>query len=102
MADDEITEFLELYIVDSGLFEEEVSKISRTLEGNIKDVIAPGNVGYNKGHLHDSIVSDYEVDGLAGVVTAWFGPDYGQYWYRWKGGKDFLNVGLEETLKNYR
>ena len=98
----EITEFIELYIEDSGLFEEEVSKISRTLETNIQDVIAPGKVGYDKGHLHDSIVSDYEVNGLEGLITAWYGPDYGQYWYRWKGGVDFLETGLEETLKNYR
>ena len=102
MADDEISEFVTLYIEDQGLFEKEVETISRKLEDNIKDVIAPGNVGYDTGHLHDTIVSDYEVDGLTGRITGWYGADYGQYWYRWKGGVDFLKQGLDETLDLYR
>ena len=98
----EITEIVELYIEDSDLLEDKVTEISTQLETNIKNVIGPGSVGYDTGHLHDSIVSDSEVDGLTGIVTGWYGADYGQYWYRWKGGQDFLTVGLEQTVALYR
>ena len=98
----EITEIVELYIEDSDLLEDKVTEISTQLETNIKNVIGPGSVGYDTGHLHDSIVSDYTVDGLTGIVTGWYGADYGQYWYRWKGGQDFLTVGLEQTVALYR
>lgn len=99
----EITDFVTLYIEDSGILQEEASKISQSLESNIKNVIRPGQVGYDTGHLHDSIMSNYSmVNKDTAVVTGWYSVDYGQYWYRWKGGKDFLHTGLEETLKAYR
>ena len=98
----EITEIVELYIEDGDLLEDKVREISHTLETNIQDVIGPGKVGYDTGHLHDSIVSDHEVDGLTGIVTGWYGADYGQYWYRWNEGVDFLTVGLEKTVALYR
>ena len=99
----EITDFIQLYLEDSGLFEEEVSKIKESLEDNIKDIIRPGQVGYDTGHLHDNVFSNYDLtDKTTAIVTGWYTPDYGQYWYRWKGGKDFLHTGLEETLKAYR
>jgi hypothetical protein len=98
----EIKQIIEIYIEDSSLFEDKVKEISHNLEANIQDVIAPGQVGYDTGHLHDTIVSDYEVDGLTGRITGWYGADYGQYWYRWKGGVDFLKQGLDETLDLYR
>lgn len=97
----EITDIIELYIEDSDIIEDKASEISHSLEENIKDIIAPGNVGYDTGHLHDSIVSDYAVEGTLGVVMAWYGADYGQYWYRWKDGVDFMNEGLKETLELY-
>ena len=98
----EITDFVTLYIKDSDILEEEADKISRNLEENIKDVIGPGKVGYDTGHLHDSIVSDFEVDGTIALVTGWYSADYGQYWYRWKGGVDFLSEGLQKTVDNYK
>ena len=98
----EITETIELYIEDSGLFEDKVSEISRTLETNIQDVIGPGQVGCDTGHLHDSVIANYDVDYPIGVITSWYGEDYGQYWYRWKGGQDFLTVGLEKTVALYK
>jgi hypothetical protein len=97
----EITDIIDLYIEDSDIIEDRASEISHSLEENIKGIIAPGFVGYDTGHLHDSIVSDYEVDGNIGVVMAWYGADYGQYWYRWIGGMDFMQEGLEQTLKLY-
>ena len=98
----EITDFITLYIKDSDILEEKVSEISETLETKIKEVIGPGNVGYDTGHLHDSVVSDYSIQGDIGVVIGWYGADYGKYWYRWKGGVDFLNQGVENTLALYR
>ena len=97
----EITDIVELYIEDSDIVEDRASEVSHSLEENIKNVISPGSVGYDTGHLHDSVVSNYAVEGTLGVVMAWYGEDYGQYWYRWKGGVDFMQEGLEETLKLY-
>ena len=99
----EITEIVELYIEDSDVFENKVSEMSKTLETNIKNVIGPGSpAGYDTGHLHDSVVADYEVDYPIGIITGWHGADYGKYWYRWKDGVDFLRVGLEETVALYK
>ena len=98
----EITEIVELYIEDSDVLEDKTKEISTQLETNIQDVIGPGKVGYDLGHLHDSVIADYEVDYPIGLVTGWYGEDYGQYWYRWKDGVDFLTVGLEKTVALYR
>lgn len=98
----EITDFITLYINESDILEDKAAEISHTLEDNIKEVIGPGNVGYDTGHLHDSIISEYEVDGPVAWVTAWYREDYGKYWYRWKGGVDFLSEGLNETVALYR
>lgn len=97
----EVTEIVNLYIENSEILEDKTSEISHNLEENIKNVISPGSVGYDTGHLHDSIISDYETNGNVGVVMAWYGADYGQYWYRWKGGVDFMKEGLNETLELY-
>ena len=97
----EIEDIVTLYIEDSDILEEQAEKISRSLEDNIKDVIGPGNVGYDTGHLHDSVVSDFEADDQIAIVTGWYGADYGQYWYRWNGGVDFLSKGLEATIALY-
>lgn len=98
----EITEFVTLYIQESDILETEASKISATLEDNIKDVIRPGQVGYDTGHLFGTVQSDYTVDDNIAWVTGWYGADYGQYWYRWKGGVNFLEEGLNKTLELYR
>jgi hypothetical protein len=97
----EITEIVELYIEDSDILEDKAKEISVSLEDNIKNVIGPGSVGYDTGHLHDSVVSNYAVSYPVAVVIGWYGADYGQYWYRWKGGVDFLQEGLEQTIALY-
>ena len=97
----EITDIVTLYIEESDIVKDKASEVSHSLEENIKNVIAPGNVGYGTGHLHDSVISNYAVDGNVGVVMAWYWEDYGQYWYCWKGGVDFLQEGLEETMELY-
>ena len=99
----EISETVRLYIEDSDILEDKAPEISNTLETNIKNVIGPGSpAGYDTGHLHDSVVADYAVGQSMAVVRGWYSADYGQYWYRWKGGVDFLNQGLEDTLALYR
>lgn len=98
----EITDYVTLYIEQSDILEDKAEEISVDLEKNIQEVIGPGNVGYDTGHLHDSVVADYAVGQSMAVVRGWYSADYGQYWYRWKGGVDFLNQGLEDTLALYR
>ena len=98
----EITDYVTLYIEQSDILEDKAEEISVDLEKNIQEVIGPGKVGYDTGHLHDSVVADYAVGQSMAVVRGWYSADYGQYWYRWKGGVDFLNQGLEDTLALYR
>ena len=98
----EITDYVTLYIEQSDILEDKAEEISVDLEKNIQEVIGPGNVGYDTGHLHDSVVADYAVGQSMAVIRGWYSADYGQYWYRWKGGVDFLNQGLEDTLALYR
>ena len=98
----EITDYVTLYIEQSDILEDKAEEISVDLEKNIQEVIGPGQVGYDTGHLHDSIVADYAVGQSMAVIRGWYSADYGQYWYRWKGGVDFLNQGLEDTLALYR
>ena len=98
----EITDYVTLYIEQSDILEDKAEEISVDLEKNIQEVIGPGQVGYDTGHLHDSVVADYAVGQSMAVVMGWYSADYGQYWYRWKGGVDFLNQGLEDTLALYR
>lgn len=98
----DITDYVTLYIEQSDILEDKAEEISVDLEKNIQEVIGPGNVGYDTGHLHDSVVADYAVGQSMAVVRGWYSADYGQYWYRWKGGVDFLNQGLEDTLALYR
>lgn len=98
----EITDYVTLYIEQSDILEDKAEEISVDLEKNIQEVIGPGQVGYDTGHLHDSVVADYAVGQSMAVIRGWYSADYGQYWYRWKGGVDFLNQGLEDTLALYR
>lgn len=98
----EITDYVTLYIEQSDILEDKAEEISVDLEKNIQEVIGPGQVGYDTGHLHDSVVADYAVGQSMAVIRGWYSADYGQYWYRWKGGVDFLNQGLEDTLSLYR
>ena len=98
----EITETVRLYLEESDILEEKTAEISHALETNIQEVIGPGEVGYDTGHLHDSVIANDWVEFPVGIVIGWYGADYGQYWYRWKGGQDFLTVGLEKTVALYK
>lgn len=98
----EVADIVKIYIEDSDIVEEKAKEISNSLETNIKNVIAPGKVGHDTGHLHDTVQSNYGVSGKTGVVVGWYSADYGKYWYRWKGGVNFLEQGLKETLEMYK
>lgn len=99
----EIKNIVDIYINESSILEDEAKKVSNSLENNIQDVIAPGQVGYDTGHLHDTIASNYKViNPKLAIVDGSYHADYGQYWYRWKGGKDFMKQGLKETLEMYK
>ena len=99
----EITDFVTLYIEESDILEDKAEDISRSLEDNIKDIIAPGNVGYDTGRLQGSVEAWSDViSSTVALVTGTYHADYGQYWYRWKGGVDFLKEGLNKTLELYK
>ena len=98
----EVADIVKIYIEDSDIVEEKAKEISNSLETNIKNVIAPGKVGYDTGHLHDTVQSNHGGNGKMAVVVGWYSADYGKYWYRWKGGVDFLKQGLKETLEMYK
>lgn len=98
----EITEFVTLYIEESDILEDEAKKISASLEDNIKDIIRPGQVGYKTGHLQGTVEAWHDVvSNTVALVTGTYHADYGQYWYRWKGGVNFLEEGLKKTLELY-
>ena len=97
----DVADIMTIYIQDSDILEEKAEEISHSLEENIKNYIAPGMVGYDTGHLHDSITGVTSVIDDLAIIAAFYLEDYGQYWYRWKDGVDFMNEGLEETLLLY-
>jgi hypothetical protein len=97
----DVADIMAIYIQDSDILEEKAEEISHSLEENIKNYIAPGMVGYDTGHLHDTITSVTSVSDDLAIIAAFYQADYGQYWERWKGGVDFMNEGLEETLLLY-
>lgn len=97
----DIADIIAIYLQNSNIVEEKAEEISHSLEENIKNYIAPGMVGYDTGHLHDTITSVTSVSDNIAIVTAFYQADYGQYWERWKGGVDFMQSGLNETLELY-
>lgn len=97
----DVTDIIAIYLQESGILEEKAEEISHSLEENIKGYIAPGMVGYDTGHLHDTITSVTSVSDNIAIVTAFYQADYGKYWERWKGGVDFMQSGLNETLELY-
>ena len=64
----EITDYVTLYIEQSDILVDKAVEISVDLEKNIQEVIGPGQVGYDTGHLHDSVVADYAVGQSMAVV----------------------------------
>lgn len=115
----ELTDFINLYIEDEGLFEEKVQEIQMSLEEQTKLSL---NIGMNSytpkylslppsqqykrtGHTMDSIMTEYTVHGLKGIIRAYLSQDdYTKFvdensiW----GGYHFFKGGLEKTLALYR
>ena len=99
----EIGDVVKLY-VDKEVLPEFTDQFSKELQQNIKDVIAPGNPGYDTGHLHDSIYETHSVSDGTALIVAGYTPDYGLYvdqgHHSWKG-VNFMQRGLEATLALY-
>lgn len=107
----EITDTVNLYIKDSGLFEETVEEIQLYMEEQTKLTLNEGMNNYTPksnykrtGHTADSIRTEYSVTGLTGIVRAYLSQDdYTKYvdensiW----GGYHFFKGGLEATIKGY-
>ena len=80
-------------------------QLSHDLLENIKDIIAPGNPGYDTGHLRDeTMFARSEVDGMVGTAIAYYTANYGEYVDRghhsWKG-VHFMDRGLAKTVALY-
>ena len=114
----EITDTLNLYIKESGVFEETVKEIQLYMEKETKLSLnqsmnnaspaylsLPKSQQYKRtGHTADSIRSEYSVDGLTGIVRAYLSQDdYTKYvdensiW----GGYHFFKGGLDKTIARY-
>lgn len=107
----EVSDIINLYIKDSGLFEDKVKEIQLYMEEqtvlslneSMNSYTPKGN--YKRtGHTMDSIRTEYTVDGLTGVVRAYLSQDdYTKYvdensiW----GGYHFFKGGLERTMEMY-
>lgn len=115
----EITDILELYIKDSGLFEDKVKEIQTDLEEQTKLHLNEGMNSYSPkylslpesqqyqrtGHTADSIMTEYRMGSeLTGIVRCYLSQDdYTKYvdensiW----GGYGFFKGGLERTMEMY-
>ena len=128
----EITEFVQLYIENADVLEEQLDEMSLKLVENIQNQLYGGH-GRITGNLRDSIQSDFSVDGLNGVVRAYIGGTAEEYGWAVNdgygphdiyakpgsalntpfglfkkvhhpgfGGYQFMEAGLEETVALYR
>lgn len=114
----EIKDFVELYIQDSGLFEEKVKEIQLDLEEQTKLSLNTGMNSYTPkyrslpqsqqykrtGHTADSIRSEYTIQGKTGIIRCYLSQDdYTKYvdensiW----GGYHFFKGGLEAIISMY-
>lgn len=109
----EISDVLDLYVRDEGLFEREVKEIQLLMQ---EQTVLHLNEGMNNytpkgnyrrtGHTADSIRTEYKMeDDLTGIVRAYLSQDdYTKYVDQnsiW-GGYHFFKGGLERTMRMYR
>ncbi len=101
----EITDFINLYIEDSGMIDEILNDVVLNLQGNIQDQLYPGH-GWVTGNLHDSIQSDIASKKKnGGIVRAYSNIEYAPYvndGHHSFPGYHFLEKGLEKTVAMYR
>lgn len=102
----EIEEYVKIYI-DKEILPEVTKKMERDIKPNAQRIIGPGKVGYDTGHLHDTIYSKSSVHSHYGVVTVGYIAEYGKYINEdgtsnhWKG-IHFLEKGAEKTIELYK
>ena len=106
----EITDYIQLYVEDSGMIEDKLSEIMLNLTANIQDQLYPGH-GYIRGDLHDSIQSDITAQNKTiAVIRAYSEVEYAP-WVNdghrlrnneWWEGYHFMEKGLEATVAMYR
>ena len=119
----EITDFINLYIEDSGMIDEILNDVVLNLQGNIQDQLYPGH-GVVTHNLHDSIHSNIKSkSNLSAIIQAYTKVEYAPYvndgtpavqgklmkmpWgYRMSRkafpGYHFMEKGLEKTVAMYR
>ena len=87
----EITEFVQLYIENADVLEEQLDEMSLKLVENIQNQLYGGH-GRITGNLRDSIQSDFSVDGLNGVVRAYIGGTAEEYGWAVNDGYDAFDI----------
>lgn len=106
----EITDFIQLYVEDSGMLEDKLNEITLDLTANIQNQLYPGH-GYQRGDLHGSIQSDIvSQDSTEAIIRAYTPIEYAPFvddGHRlrngeWWDGYHFMETGLEQTINNYR
>ncbi len=101
----EIKDFVNLYIQDSGMIEEELNGLMLNLQANIQDQLYPGH-GWVTGNLHDSIQSNIASKNTTrAIIEAYTKVDYAEYvdtgHHSFKG-YHFMEAGLNKTVVMYR
>lgn len=108
----EIKNFVELYIKESDILEEETDNLAINLQNNIKAQLWKGH-GYDQGRLKRAIRVDTRVYDSYSIITGFYDEGlapHGIYVLRGIRGKgkakagpiDFLGDGLQRTVENYR
>ena len=83
----EIVEFIQLYIEDANLLEEELDTMSLKLVENIQNKLYYGH-GRITSNLRDSIQTDFTVDGLNGLVRGYIDGTAEEYGWLVNDGFD--------------
>ena len=99
-----ISDFVKLYIQDSGILEEKATEIERELLPAIQENLYKEH-GYDTGTLYRDITTTNTVNENFAIVTGQYTVEHGQYWYRWKNwgeNKGFLDLGVDKIVELYK
>ena len=107
---DEITNYVTMYIENSDILPDAVEIIETELETNMKSNLWAPNHGYDKGELHDNISTRSHISNNLATIIGFYTVEHGKYVISGVRGKgeaksgpiDFLTLGLEKTLENYK
>lgn len=99
-----ISDFVKLYIENSGILDEKATEIEHELLPAIQENLYLRH-GYDTGTLYRDISTTKTVYRDFAVVTGYYTVEHGQYWYRWKNwteDKGFMELGVDKILELYK